>query len=550
MTSLVSPPDRAARTRRSSPLTGVGTLVRSTLRRDRVRIPVWIGALTVMVLGSAGSSPDVYPTQATRQARAELMSTPAARAIGGPGHGLDDYTYGAMMTEEMLGFAAVFVALMSLLLVVRHTRAEEQAGRAELVRDGVVGRHAPMAAALLIVVAANLTLGGLIAAGLGGLGIDTIDWSGSLLFGAALSAVGITFAGVAAVTAQFSQYSRGASGLAGVALAVAYLLRTAGDMTDGSLSWLSPIGWAQATAAYVDDRWWPLLLNVGLACVLVAVAQMLSTRRDVGAALRPPRPGPPHASQTLCGPLGLALRLQRATFAGWALALLVFGLGYGTLVSELEAFVADNPQLQDAFALVDGADLTETFLATIVSLMATVVAVYALQATLRLRGEETAGHADPVVVAAVPRWQWLASHVTVAVIGAPAVLLLGAFGLGITASAATDDPSLLPQLPAAALAYVPALWLVSGFGVALFGVAPRLVNLVWVVVGYALFVDMLGGLLDLPEWAFDLSPFGIVPLLPVEDAAMAPLAALTGAAAAAITTGAVSFGRRDLQSPT
>jgi ABC-2 type transport system permease protein len=261
MTSLVSPPDRAARTRRSSPLTGVGTLVRSTLRRDRVRIPVWIGALTVMVLGSAGSSPDVYPTQATRQARAELMSTPAARAIGGPGHGLDDYTYGAMMTEEMLGFAAVFVALMSLLLVVRHTRAEEQAGRAELVRDGVVGRHAPMAAALLIVVAANLTLGGLIAAGLGGLGIDTIDWSGSLLFGAALSAVGITFAGVAAVTAQFSQYSRGASGLAGVALAVAYLLRTAGDMTDGSLSWLSPIGWAQATAAYVDDRWWPLLLN-------------------------------------------------------------------------------------------------------------------------------------------------------------------------------------------------------------------------------------------------------------------------------------------------
>jgi ABC-2 type transport system permease protein len=34
---------------------------------------------------------------------------------------------------------AVVVALMSLLLVIRHTRAEEESGRVELVRAGAVG---------------------------------------------------------------------------------------------------------------------------------------------------------------------------------------------------------------------------------------------------------------------------------------------------------------------------------------------------------------------------------------------------------------------------
>ena len=38
---------------------------------------------------------------------------------------------------------------MAILLVVRHTRAEEETGRAELVGAGVVGRHAPLAAALI-----------------------------------------------------------------------------------------------------------------------------------------------------------------------------------------------------------------------------------------------------------------------------------------------------------------------------------------------------------------------------------------------------------------
>ena len=73
---------------------------------------------------------------------------PAAKAFSGPGHGLADYTYGAMMGNEYLGFMLIFVALMSVLIVVRHTRTEEETGRAELIRSGPVGRYAQLTAAL------------------------------------------------------------------------------------------------------------------------------------------------------------------------------------------------------------------------------------------------------------------------------------------------------------------------------------------------------------------------------------------------------------------
>jgi ABC-2 type transport system permease protein len=537
---------RAEAPGRGSALTGTGTLIRFILRRDRVRLPVWIGAITATVVLTAVSLPDLYLTAAQRQSRAVLMDNPAARALAGPGHGLDDYTFGAMMTQEMLGFTAVLVALMSLLLVVRHTRTEEAEGRAELVRATVVGRHATTAATLVVVGGANLVLGGLVTLGLGGLGIESITWSGSLLFGAALAAVGLVFTGVAAVTAQVTEHSRGASGLAGIVLGLVYSLRAAGDMGDGTLSWLSPIGWAQATRAYVDDRWWPLALTVALTAVLIAVAMILSTRRDVGAGLVPPRPGQPVASAALGTPFGLAFRLQRASLLGWSVAMFLFALGYGTLVGEVEQFIEDNPQLLEFFAQAEGPTLIHMFLATIISFWAMVASIYALVTALRARGEETAGRVEPVLATAVSRSRWLASHLVIALVGSAVVLLVSGLGLGLTAAATLGDASLLPELVGAALAYAPVLWVIIGLAVALYGLLPRAATLAWAVVAYALTVGMLGGLLGLPDWTFRLSPFDHVPMLPAEDLSLAPLVVLTAAAAGLITLGVAGFRRRDV----
>ncbi|EST37619.1 hypothetical protein N566_12040, partial [Streptomycetaceae bacterium MP113-05] len=242
-------------------LAGTGTLLRFNLRRDRVRLPVWTGALFLGTLASLSSFQQSYATAADQASIARTLDSAAGLAMSGPDHYLDDYGLGAMMGHQMLGFVAVLVGLMSVLTVVRHTRTEEETGRAELVRSAVVGRHAHLTAALATAAISCLYLGVVLAAGMGMSGEAGIGWHGSLLYGAAHTAVGVAFAGIAAVTVQITQYSRGASGMALAAIGAAYALRAAGDVGSGVLSWLSPIGWAQRTYVYVDDRWSPLLLD-------------------------------------------------------------------------------------------------------------------------------------------------------------------------------------------------------------------------------------------------------------------------------------------------
>jgi ABC-2 type transport system permease protein len=147
-------------------LTGTGTLVRFILRRDRIRIPVWIVAILITVLGTAVVLPDTFPTEESLVARAQLVENPALKLLLGPGYGLDDYTFGPMMSNEMLGIMTVVVALMSVFMVVRHTRAEEETGRTELVRSSVTGHYAGLTAALLVVGVLNIIIAVLVAAGL------------------------------------------------------------------------------------------------------------------------------------------------------------------------------------------------------------------------------------------------------------------------------------------------------------------------------------------------------------------------------------------------
>lgn len=527
------------------PLTGTAMLVRFALRRDRLRLVVWVAAIGLTVVATAASFPPIYADPADRQARAALMSNPAAIVMGGPEIGLEDYTYGAMMTNEMLGFMAVFVALMSILLVVRHTRADEETGRTELVRANVVGRHAPLAAALVVVLLANVAVALAVATGLAGLRLESIDAAGSWLFAAALAAVGVVFAAVAAVTAQVTEHARGASGMAGLALGAAYALRAVGDVGAEALSWLSPIGWAQRTLAYVDDRWWPLLPAVLLTPLLVAVAVSLGSRRDVGAGLRASRPGPARAAERLASPLGLAVRLHRASLVAWVASFFVFGLLFGAVLAEVEGFAAELEALGALFEGL-GAALADAFAALIVSILAMTAAVYAVLTTLRARSEETAGRAEPLLVTPTSRTRWLASHASVAAVGSVVVLLAGALGTSLSGAVVLGDAGVVPALLGAAAVYAAPLVLTVGVAVALFGLVPSASAAAWLVVVYALVVGMLGGLLGLPDWTLELSPFGVVPLLPVERFEIVPVLGLLALAAVLLAAGFAGFRRRDL----
>jgi ABC-2 type transport system permease protein len=526
-------------------LTGTGTLIRFILRRDRVRLPIWVLGIALSMMGSVASFGDTYPTAADRQARADVLDGAAAQLFVGPGYGTDHYTFGAMTANELLPFAAIVVALMSVFLVVRHTRAEEEGGRAELVRAGVVGRHASTVATLTVVCGAQVLLAVLLTLGLPA-GLSELSTSGSFAFAAAVAGVGVVFAGVAVLVAQLTANARTALGISSIVLGATYLVRAIGDMTETHLAWLSPFGWATEMRAYVDARWWPLLLSAALTVGLIAVAIRINARRDIGSGVIADRPGRPAASPLLGSPLGLAFRLQRASLIAWSVSLFLLGLVYGSIADEAASLYEDISALDDYLARIGAADPSDQYLAITISISAVIAVGYAVQSALRARGEEAGRRADPVLAAAVGRSRWVGSHLVMALGGSVVLMFAFGLGLGISRAISAEDIGELPRLIGAALAYTPALWVFVGVAVALFGLVPRAVGVAWAFLGLVAVAGFLGPLLQLPDWVYDLSPVDRVPDLPVADISAGPLIGLTLIAAALVALGLVGFRRRDL----
>ncbi|MEV5764748.1 anibiotic ABC transporter [Micromonospora sp. NPDC052213] len=540
-----------------SAFTGTGRLARLVLRRDRLRLAVWVLGTPLLGYALAGSVKEFYPDEASRVGYATTSaSSLVARAFNGPIAGTE---LGAVVVAETYVTLALLAALLSTFAVVRHTRQNEETGRAELLGASVVGRYALLTAALLVVVAANVLAAALLAVVLAGAGLPL---AGSVAAAAAVGGVGVAFTGVAAVTAQVSVTSRGANALAAATVGVAFLLRAAGDVlgeqTDGGVrvvsawpSWLSPLGWGNQVRAFGGERWWVLALPVALLVVGVALAYALAERRDVGAGLVAPRRGPAAASPRLLSPAGLAWRLQRGALLGWAIGVAVLGLSMGIAGDEFNAMIEENPAAAEAIsAMGGGAKLIDAYLAAMLGLFALTIGAYVVQALLRTRGDEAGGPLEAILATAVSRTRWLTTQVVAATLGALALVLLGGLTTGLGYGLVTGDPlGKTAELGGAALVRLPALLVVVGVVTALFGLLPRWsVALSWAALIGFLLLGQLGAVLDLPQAALNLSPYTHVPSVPAVDLAALPLVVLTGVAVVLLAAGVAGFRRRDVPS--
>lgn len=544
--SAPAPHRSASRPGPRPPLAGTATLLRLALRRDRIRLAVWTVAIGLLVTYTVVALDTLYPSAEQRQARAVLMANPASVMLGGPGFGLDDYTLGAMLANELSASLVVAVAIMTVLLVVRHTRAEEQAGRAELVGSGAVGRLAPLTAALVLAAAADLAIAVLVATGLAAAGLDPLD---SVAFALGVGLTGLVFGALAAVAAQVSEHARASTGLALAALAGAAAVRGVGDIVEpggSALSWFSPIAWTQQTRAYVDLRWWPLLLGVAAVAVATSVAYHLASRRDVGAGLVAPRRGPTGASRALAGPVALAARLQRGSIAGWTVGLALTGLTFGALTGSVAEAVDADPQLAAVFAADAAVSIDLAYLAAVTTYLALGAAAFAVASVLRQRGEEAAGRTEMLLTGAVGRTRLLGGGMLVTAAASATVLAAGGLGAGISAAADTGDSGLVLVMVGAALGYLPAVLVVAALAAALVGFIPRLTWLVWVVLAYVVLVGLFGALLRMPGWLLDASPFTWVPAIPAAAFDPAATAGLTLIAVALVAAALAGFRRRDL----
>ncbi|MTK03868.1 ABC transporter permease [Micromonospora sp. CP22] len=536
-----------------SAFTGTGRLARLALRRDRVRLVVWALGTPLLGYALAESVAGIYPDEQNRLGYVEVANTSVvARAFNGP---VASTELGAVVVAETYLTLAVLAALLSTFAVIRHTRQNEETGRAELLGAAAVGRYALLTAALVVVVGANVLAGALLAVAFVGAGLPA---AGSVAAAAAITGVGLAFTGVAAVTAQLSVTSRGANALAAATVGVTFLLRAAGDVlgersADGLLdsawpTWLSPLGWGTQVRAFGAERWWVLALPTALLVAGVAIAYALAERRDVGAGLLAARRGPDRAAAGLLSPAGLTWRLHRGALTGWAIAVAVLGVAMGLAGHEVDDMIADNPAAAEAIAQLGGGDeLRDAFLAAMLGLFALTIGAYVVQALLRVRGDESDGILEPLLATAVSRTRWLTTQVAAAALGALALMLLAGATTGLGYGLAAGDPAgWTVELTGAALLWFPALLVVAGVVTALFGALPRWsVASSWAVLIVFLLLGQLGAALDLPQTALNLSPYTHVPSVPAADLTVLPLVALTAIAAALLWLGLTTFRRRD-----
>jgi ABC-2 type transport system permease protein len=518
---------------------GLRDLVRLALKRDRVFLPAWLGFLAFAVIITGSSYKSLYDTpQSRREVVHGLGDTPATLALYGR---IYADSVGGLVAWRLLGISIALVGLMSILIVVRHTRADEESGRAELIGAGVVDRRAPLVAALVVAAGANVVLGVVVAAALAALGIGA---TGSIAVGAAFAGAGTMFAAVAAVAVQLAVFARSSTGIAGAVLAAAYLIRAIGDAGPHWLSWLSPLGWMQQLRPFAGERWWVLLLAIALIVPLLATAFAILRKRDLGAGVIAPTPGPAHGE--LGTPLQLAWRLQRGPLAAWTLGFAILGLALGSIASDIGDVIGDSESVRKALADLGGSsDLSDAYLATSITVFGLIAALYAVQAVLRLRAEETAGHAEMLLATPVTRTRWVLSHVAIAAGGT--IVLLAAAGLpaGVIHAAQEADAAQIGRVFAAAMVQVPAAWVLGGLALAIFGVLPRASAAGWGAVALCVLIGEIGPVADFGDALLDISPFTHVPQLPGGEMSLAPLT-LAAIAAGVAALGAAAFRRRDV----
>ncbi len=514
------------------------------LRREKIMSPAWLISLALFSALLVAIYPGLFPSEIALQSMAATMNTPAMVALMGPVYGLEALTPAIAMAQECLIWFAIAVIIMNIFFISRHTRADEELGRFEMLASLPVGRLTNSVAAIAAAFLLNMLIAVLIAASCIVLPIDGGTVAGGFAYGLSVGMQGFVFAAVALLAAQLFSTGRSCVGSSFAVMGLAYVMRAQGDMAGSVLSVISPMGWGLKVEAFHGNDFMPVAGLFIEGVIITGLALIINGKRDIGAGVFPARKGRAQASRFLQSPFGLAWRLSRNSFLAWAAGILLIGLTYGAVVGELDRFVEGNDIMKQ---MLEGGNATgslvDAFVAMLNCIMSILIAIPLINTAHRLIGEEKRGRMEPVLAAAVPRYRIFGSYLLIAVAESFVLSVLGAVGLYLTA-APTGLVSLAILLKAA-LFYLPALFMVIALAALLAGCLPRFSVLIWALLVYSFLMLYFGRILEAPEWMTTITPFGHIPQIPVQEVTVMPLVIMCILAAIMAAVGFIGYQKRD-----
>lgn len=527
-----------------------GRLLRLNLRRDWLKSCAWLIGLVGLMAGAAAKFDGLYGTPQAMASIITTLKTPAMVSLLGPFTAVKPYTVASIYAAEMMVFMGLFVAMMNIYFAIHATRADEDSGISELLAAHAVGRYASLSAAIWQLIALNLVAGVCEALGLAASGMSGMHMAGNWLFGLSLAAFGLMFGACSLCFAQLADVSRNATLLSYSWLGLLFVARMATDMIEPKYTWFTIYGWIEKLDIYGRNNWGPVALMLGLTAVLLGAALLLAAKRDLGAGLMPQRLGRARASRWMRGPMSLIMRLERTSSVIWIVGMLLLGATYGSIFGTAGDLLQSNPTMAKLIGTAATHAANRTIVLSFANKLAVIFVVLAsvpgLIAIFRLNNDERKGYFELLHANAVSRL-----HLYSAIVGFATGLALAAFLAAMLGMIAAGI-AVMPHAPTVARftrgfwGFAPALLVTCGIGALLAGLLPRWQNIAWLIPVYGVFSLYLGSLLDLPQAATQLTPYGWVNTVPLHQVQWPTAAWMTVLALGLLIAGYVAYARRDL----
>lgn len=516
---------------------GTVSLMKLYLRQNRIFTLIWLLVPGLWLVINTLSSLVLFPTQAALEEMGLTLIDPITVAMHGP---LLDVSVAGFVTWRTKVFAVLLCGIFSMIYMVRHTRLAEEQGRRELLGANTTGSLAPLAAAFLNMFLINFTMTVLAVFGITATGLG---FGGSLAHCLAIFASACFLGAISGVAAQLFVGASAARGAALGSLAVLFALHVLWNVRGGTSPcvYLSPLEWPLLVRPFAGEQFVVLLIPLAMTALFAALSMLLMSRRDMDAGLFPQRKGRAVAKPGFRSLGSLARRTQKWLLLTWLIFFAVFSFALGCASYLMVGAVSSAEALAGLIERLGGMD--RAFMSLMLYVFSMLIAIYALMSAGILRREESA-KGELLLSLPVKRARFAMSHLMYIFGGSGLIGLVSGLSVGLGAAVSTGEQGVSLRLFVEVAGKIPAVWMMGGIAVFLYGALPRWMN----ALSYGLLVlfillEILWEQQTVSDAVYALSPFSWV--TPMKAQYPPALVALCVVAALFSAAGVVLFRKRD-----
>ncbi len=520
-------------------------VARRVLRDGRVRTLAFAYLFAAVAYIQPVSYRHTYPTNADRLAFAHAFGANKAVVLF-YGKAYDLLSVGGYSAWRVGGLLSLFSAVFGLLAAVRAMRADEDAGRTELVLAGIVGRRALYVVSLAAIGAAAALLWVALLAGSVAAGLTL---GGSAYLALAVVSMVPVFVGVGAVTSQLAPTRRMALELGGAVIALSFLLRVIADTSSGAgwLRWATPLGWAEELRPFTGARPAVLALAAAASVVLLIAAGRVAITRDIGAGVLAAKDTAPPRLALLSSPTRQALRSERTSLLVWLASIGLFATVVGVISNSISSAGISRQLDQELAKLGSGSVLTpKGYLGFSFLFFVVAISLFCCSQIAAARHEEADERLETLLALPVSRRRWLGGRLVLAA-GAAVLISLVAGALAWAGAASQGVEISLATMLGAGANCLPVSVLFLGAAALAYGAFPRAsAGIAYGLVAVAFLWQLFGALLGAPRWLVDVTPFAHIGLVPAQAFDAVGAVSMVAIGLLACGGGLWLFCRRDL----